>query len=75
MRSRLALSGQASTPIRCATAGLTSLLSHGDVDGIVGAELARLQSPRKRSAPSALKPQTKLSWRCSPYATGPSRRS
>jgi Protein of unknown function (DUF3047) len=30
-----------------ARAGLESLLSHGDVDGIVAAELARLQSPRK----------------------------
>lgn len=30
-----------------ARAGLESLLTHGDVDGIVAAELARLQSPRK----------------------------
>jgi hypothetical protein len=30
-----------------ARAGLASLLSHGDVDGIVAAELARLQSPRR----------------------------
>jgi hypothetical protein len=30
-----------------ALAGLDSLLSHGDVDGIIGAEKARLQSPRK----------------------------
>lgn len=30
-----------------AEAGLESLLGHGDVDGIVGAELARLRSPRK----------------------------
>lgn len=33
-----------------ALAGLTSLLGHGDVDGIVAAELARLQSPRKLPA-------------------------
>ena len=33
-----------------ARAGLESLLSHGDVDGIVAAELARLQSPRKLPA-------------------------
>jgi hypothetical protein len=33
-----------------AEAGLQSLLSHGDVDGILGAELARLQSPRKLPA-------------------------
>jgi DUF3047 family protein len=33
-----------------ALAGLTSLLGSGDVDGIVGAELARLQSPRKLPA-------------------------
>jgi hypothetical protein len=33
-----------------ALAGLTSLLSHGDVGGIVAAELARLQSPRKLPA-------------------------
>lgn len=30
-----------------AQAGLASLLSHGDVCGVLGAELARLQSPRK----------------------------
>lgn len=30
-----------------AMAGLQSLLSHGDVNGILAAELARLQSPRK----------------------------
>jgi hypothetical protein len=35
---------------RSARAGLESLLKHGDVDGIVGAELARLQSPRKLPA-------------------------
>jgi hypothetical protein len=33
-----------------ALAGLTSLLGHGDVDGIIAAELARLQSPRKLPA-------------------------
>ncbi len=33
-----------------ALAGLESLLRHGDVDGIVAAELARLQSPRKLPA-------------------------
>jgi Protein of unknown function (DUF3047) len=33
-----------------ALAGLTSLLSHGDVCGVIGAELARLQSPRKLPA-------------------------
>ena len=33
-----------------ALAGLTRLLSYGDVDGIVAAELARLQSPRKLPA-------------------------
>jgi hypothetical protein len=33
-----------------ARAGLESLLSHGDVDGVVAAELARLQSPRKLPA-------------------------
>lgn len=33
-----------------AQTGLASLLQHGDVDGIVGAELARLQSPRKLPA-------------------------
>jgi hypothetical protein len=33
-----------------ALAGLTSLLGHGDVDGIVAAELERLQSPRKLPA-------------------------
>jgi DUF3047 family protein len=33
-----------------AVAGLQSLLRHGDVDGVVAAELARLQSPRKLPA-------------------------
>jgi hypothetical protein len=33
-----------------ALAGLESLLKHGDVDGIVAAELARLQSPRRLPA-------------------------
>jgi hypothetical protein len=33
-----------------AMAGLTSLLKHGDVCGIIGAELAGLQSPRKLPA-------------------------
>jgi hypothetical protein len=33
-----------------ALAGVQSLLSHGDVDGILGTELARLQSPRKLPA-------------------------
>ena len=33
-----------------AVAGLQSLLSHGDVDGVLGAELARLHSPRKLPA-------------------------
>jgi hypothetical protein len=33
-----------------AQAGLQSLLGHGDVDGIVAAELAHLQSPRKLPA-------------------------
>ena len=33
-----------------ALAGLESLLRHGDVDGIVAAEMARLQSPRKLPA-------------------------
>jgi hypothetical protein len=35
---------------RSALTGLASLLSHGDVDGIIAAELARLQSPRKLPA-------------------------
>jgi hypothetical protein len=33
-----------------AQAGLASLLRHGDVAGVIGAELARLQSPRKLPA-------------------------
>jgi Protein of unknown function (DUF3047) len=33
-----------------ALAGLASLVSHGDVDGIIAAEMARLQSPRKLPA-------------------------
>ena len=33
-----------------ALAGLASLLTHGDVCGVIGAELARLQSPRKLPA-------------------------
>ncbi|GAB2178908.1 DUF3047 domain-containing protein [Dongia sp. agr-C8] len=33
-----------------AQAGLESLLGHGDVDGVVAAELARLRSPRKLPA-------------------------
>ena len=33
-----------------ALAGLESVLRHGDVDGIVAAELAHLQSPRKLPA-------------------------
>ena len=33
-----------------AAAGLESLLAHGDVDGVVAAELARLKSPRKLPA-------------------------
>jgi hypothetical protein len=33
-----------------AVAGLESLLAHGDVDGVVAAELARLRSPRKLPA-------------------------
>jgi hypothetical protein len=33
-----------------ASAGLASLLSHGDVGGVIGAELANLQSPRKLPA-------------------------
>ena len=33
-----------------ASAGLTSLLSHGDVCGVIAAELQRLQSPRKLPA-------------------------
>lgn len=33
-----------------AQAGLTSLLGHGDIGGVIAAELARLQSPRKLPA-------------------------